>query len=122
MTDITAIVGPNESGKSNLFEALYRINFSMAEEAYNINEDWPVDNWGEKANSTNAVVCVAEFQINGPAEIEKLFTAAAKPHVAPEVAEEAHPEFRQPALAVDHHVQLFRLQTGPSGGVELGQV
>jgi AAA15 family ATPase/GTPase len=42
VNDITAFVGPNEAGKSNLFEALYRINPFVPSEAYNIDEDWPV--------------------------------------------------------------------------------
>nr|WP_281720182.1 AAA family ATPase [Nitrosomonas nitrosa] len=87
VTDMTAIVGPNESGKSNLFEALYRINPSVPQDAYNIDEDWPVDNWGEKGNGANAVVCVADFLIDDPEEVERLFAAAAKPPAAPDVAE-----------------------------------
>ena len=43
--DITAFVGQNEAGKSNLFEALYRINPLGENEAYNIDEDWPVNDW-----------------------------------------------------------------------------
>jgi AAA15 family ATPase/GTPase len=45
--DITAFVGQNEAGKSNLFEALYRINPFVPNETYNLNEDWPVDRLGE---------------------------------------------------------------------------
>lgn len=87
VTDMTAIVGPNESGKSNLFEALYRINPSVPQDAYNIDEDWPVDNWGEKVNGANTVVCVAKFLITDPAEIEALFAAAAPAPAPPPVAE-----------------------------------
>ena len=54
---ITAFVGQNEAGKSNLFEALYRINPFVPNETYNIDEDWPVDDWGNKDPS--AVVCEA---------------------------------------------------------------
>jgi AAA15 family ATPase/GTPase len=43
VNEVAAFVGQNESGKSNLFEALYRINPFAANEAYNIDEDWPVD-------------------------------------------------------------------------------
>jgi AAA15 family ATPase/GTPase len=35
---ITAFVGQNEAGKSNLFEALYRINPFVPNETYNIIE------------------------------------------------------------------------------------
>lgn len=56
---ITAFVGQNEAGKSNLFEALYRLNPFTPGEAYNIDEDWPVDDWGNKDPST--CVCEAEF-------------------------------------------------------------
>lgn len=41
---ITAFVGQNEAGKSNLFEALYCVNPIIEEADYNLNEDWPVDN------------------------------------------------------------------------------
>lgn len=59
--DVTAFVGQNEAGKSNLFEALYRINPFIPNEAYNIDEDWPVDDWGNKDPS--AVVCEAIFSL-----------------------------------------------------------
>lgn len=45
---ITAFVGQNESGKSNLFEALYRLNPYDTRAQYNLDEDWPADKWGEK--------------------------------------------------------------------------
>ena len=60
--DITAFVGQNEAGKSNLFEALYRINPFTPDETYDIDEDWPVDDWGNKDPSTR--VCEAEFTLN----------------------------------------------------------
>ena len=59
---ITAFVGQNEAGKSNLFEALYRINPFIPNEAYNIDEDWPVDDWGNK--DASAVVCEAKFLLS----------------------------------------------------------
>ena len=62
ISDITAFVGQNEAGKSNLFEALYRINPFDGESSYNIDEDWPVDDWGNK--DENAPVCEAHFKLS----------------------------------------------------------
>ncbi|HXF53470.1 MAG TPA: AAA family ATPase [Hyphomicrobiaceae bacterium] len=74
--NITAFVGQNEAGKSNLFEALYRINPFAPGEAYNIDEDWPVDDWGNKDPS--ALVCQAKFSLT-PEEIESLYEEAGHP-------------------------------------------
>jgi energy-coupling factor transporter ATP-binding protein EcfA2 len=73
VNDITALVGQNEAGKSNLFEALYRINPFAPGEAYNIDEDWPVDDWGNK--NASAVVCEAKFALNEP-DIADLYQEA----------------------------------------------
>jgi hypothetical protein len=73
---ITALVGQNESGKSNLFEALYRLNPYEQRAAYNLEEDWPADRWGEK--DADAKVCEAQFALD-EAEIAALFAAAAAP-------------------------------------------
>ncbi len=73
---ITAFVGQNEAGKSNLFEALYRINPFVPNEAYNIDEDWPVDDWGNKDPS--AVVCEAKFSL-GAEEIAAFYAEATVP-------------------------------------------
>lgn len=82
--DITAFVGQNEAGKSNLFEALYRINpFASGEtynEAYNIDEDWPVDDWGN--NDPSALVCQGKFALR-PEEIESLYDEAGHPELEP---------------------------------------
>nr|NIV34626.1 AAA family ATPase [Anaerolineae bacterium] len=71
--DVTAFVGQNEAGKSNLFEALYRINPFIPNEAYDIDEDWPVDDWGNKDPS--ALVCEAIFSLT-PDEIESIYDEA----------------------------------------------
>lgn len=71
--DITAFVGQNEAGKSNLFEALYRINPFSSGEAYNIDEDWPVDDWGNK--DLSALVCQARFALTSE-EIHSLYGEA----------------------------------------------
>lgn len=81
ISDITAFVGQNEAGKSNLFEALYRINPFAPKEAYNIDEDWPVDDWGNKDPS--AVVCEAQFSLNAE-EIKSLYGEAGHPQTAEE--------------------------------------
>jgi hypothetical protein len=73
VNDITAFVGQNEAGKSNLFEALYRINPFVPNEAYKIDEDWPVDDWGNK--DASSVVCEAKFTLD-EAEIEDLYEKA----------------------------------------------
>lgn len=86
VNDITAFVGQNEAGKSNLFEALYRINPFAQGEAYNINEDWPVDDWGNKDPS--ALVCQAKFVLTED-EIESLYGEARHPE--PEPSEEGEP-------------------------------
>ncbi len=44
---LTAFVGQNEAGKSNLFEALYRVSPFIAAADYDIDEDWPVDKWAD---------------------------------------------------------------------------
>ena len=71
--DITALVGQNEAGKSNLFEALYRVNPFDRSATYNIDEDWPVDRW--EAKDEEAIVCEAYFSLN-ETDIESLFDAA----------------------------------------------
>jgi energy-coupling factor transporter ATP-binding protein EcfA2 len=73
INNITAFVGQNEAGKSNLFEALYCINPFAPNEAYNIEEDWPVDDWGNK--DTSAIVCEAQFHLIVE-EIESLYDEA----------------------------------------------
>ncbi|RCV86943.1 hypothetical protein DU505_19135 [Billgrantia montanilacus] len=73
VNDVTAFVGQNESGKSNLFEALYRINPFSADDIYDIDEDWPVDDWGNKDPST--LVCEAHFALAAE-DIEDLYEVA----------------------------------------------
>ena len=75
---ITAFVGQNEAGKSNLFDALYRVNPFDQQAVYNLDEDWPVDRWGEKDPGAHITVCRAEFQLT-PEEVAALYAAAAKP-------------------------------------------
>ncbi|MSO77569.1 MAG: hypothetical protein EXQ87_11800 [Alphaproteobacteria bacterium] len=72
VNEITALVGQNESGKSNLCEALYRAN-PYVKADYTFDEDWPVSNWGGRDRT--AVVCTAEFELTDQTEIETLFNA-----------------------------------------------
>lgn len=78
---ITAFVGQNEAGKSNLFDALYRVNPFDQQATYNLDEDWPVDRWGEKNTTAYITVCRAEFQLTTE-EIAALYAHAAKPVAA----------------------------------------
>lgn len=75
VNQITAFVGQNEAGKSNLFEALYRLNPIIAEDTYNIDEDWPVDHWHGKKNATGTTVCTANFSLDSD-EIQELSVSA----------------------------------------------
>jgi energy-coupling factor transporter ATP-binding protein EcfA2 len=97
INDVTAFVGQNEAGKSNLFEALNRINSFESDADYNIDEDWPVDRWGEKATAAGTVVCSAEFLIEDSGEILSLFE-----HAAPAAQTPAAPEvsLRPPAVTI----------------------
>ena len=67
---VTGLVGQNESGKSNLCEALYLLNPFEAQATYKLNEDWPADNWGGR--DQNGVVCEGEFMLTTE-EIKSLF-------------------------------------------------
>ncbi|MEO4001176.1 hypothetical protein [Mesorhizobium sp. CAU 1732] len=73
---ITAFVGQNEAGKSNLFEALYCLNPIIEEADYNLNEDWPVDQWEGRKNADGELVCHARFRLSSD-EIAALVAAAA---------------------------------------------
>ena len=88
MGKVTAFVGQNEAGKSNLFEALYCLN-PVTPEVYKPDEDWPVDQWEGKATANGKEVCSAEFALS-EAEIRDLFTFAA-PTSAPPPAEAPPP-------------------------------
>jgi energy-coupling factor transporter ATP-binding protein EcfA2 len=74
---VTAVVGQNEGGKSNLCEALYRVNPFEGGAKYNIDEDWPADDWGGRDRT--ATVCQCRFEISEKDEISDLFQAALIP-------------------------------------------
>lgn len=121
--NITAFVGQNEAGKSNLFEALYRINPFAAGEAYNIDEDWPVDDWGNK--NPSALVCQAKFALT-PEEIESLYDEAGHPEPEPSAegeqeAEEGAAEGDEAAAELPSELTLIGSRSynaGPSFAVE----
>lgn len=74
VTDVTVLVGQNEAGKSNLFEALYCLH-SYVESSYNPDEDWPVDDWNGRQNAKGEPVAQAYFEF-GDGEAEALFEFA----------------------------------------------
>ncbi|MBZ8119823.1 AAA family ATPase [Roseovarius sp. LXJ103] len=74
VTNVTAIVGQNEAGKSNLFEALYCLH-SYVETRFNPDEDWPVDDWKGKKNAEGKPVAQAYFDFD-EGEAEALFEFA----------------------------------------------
>lgn len=77
-TQITAFVGQNEAGKSNLFEALYILNPIIAGADYNLDEDWPVDQWQGRKSAHGSLVCKAQFALTTH-EIAHLAEFAAAP-------------------------------------------
>ncbi len=123
VVNITAFVGQNEAGKSNLFEALYRINPFAPGEAYNIDEDWPVDDWGNKDPS--ALVCQAKFSLT-PEEIESLYEEAGhpEPESTPEgeqAAEDGGAQEGEAAAELPSELTLIgsrSYNTGPTFAVE----
>lgn len=80
-TDVTAFVGQNEAGKSNLFEALYCLN-PIVDAKYNSTEDWPMDNWAGQKDSKAKRVCDAVFTLSED-DIAELFAHATPPAPAP---------------------------------------
>lgn len=84
---ITAFVGQNEAGKSNLFDALYRVNPFDQHATYDLDEDWPVDKWGEKDPTAHPTVCRAEFRLTYE-ETSALYAHAALAPVAESVSAE----------------------------------
>lgn len=72
---ITAFVGQNEAGKSNLFEALYCLN-PIDDATYDLDEDWPVDQWEGRKDAKGKLVCQATFKLNSD-EITDLYNEAA---------------------------------------------
>lgn len=74
-TNVTAFVGQNEAGKSNLFEALYCLNPYVSGATYDDAEDWPVDDWRGRKDAKGKLVCHAIFSLNEE-DIASLFSFA----------------------------------------------
>jgi hypothetical protein len=72
---ITAFVGQNEAGKSNLFEALYCLNPIDDSADYKVDEDWPVDQWGQRSEAKGKLVCQAIFELD-VSDIHNLYCEA----------------------------------------------
>ncbi|MHC6156681.1 ATP-dependent nuclease [Bradyrhizobium elkanii] len=97
ISKVTAFVGQNEAGKSNLFEALYCIN-PITPETYKPDEDWPVDRWEGRATAKGKEVCWAEFALTED-EIKDIFIFAAPEAPPPAATPEGSPPLTAPALA-----------------------
>ena len=108
VTDISAFVGQNEAGKSNLFEALYRINPFVPNEAYSIDEDWPVDDWGNK--NPSARVCEARFDLNVE-EIRSLWGMVGVPEPEPDVQGDGEEAGRETNAEETQESKLDKLPT-----------
>ncbi|MBK8840781.1 MAG: ATP-binding protein [Hyphomonadaceae bacterium] len=114
MSEITALVGPNEAGKSNTFEALYRINPANPQDAYNINEDWPVDDWGGKSSGAGKIVCHAVFELDADEIVGLYEFAKLTPPTPPAPVEGAPSPPVPPAPTLPKALQLsaWRTYTG----------
>jgi len=71
---VTALIGQNEAGKSNLCEALFKL-YPFDDSKYDVNFDWPVDLWEKK--DPKAIVCRARFELS--TEEEAVLLAALQP-------------------------------------------
>lgn len=78
VSPITAFVGQNECGKSNLLQALERL-LPYDNQKFDLEEDWPIDKWVEK--SAVAIVCEAVFELNEH-ETAKLIEECALPQAS----------------------------------------
>jgi predicted ATP-dependent endonuclease of OLD family len=89
--NLTAIIGPNESGKSNLCEALFRLNPYDKETTFDINFDWPVDRWENKSSKTqaiNALFTLSDEQSAAYVEAARKTDAQGKKSAKPKAAGE----------------------------------
>lgn len=103
---ITAFVGQNEAGKSNLFEALYCLN-PIDGADYDVDGDWPVDQWEGRRDAKSKSVCWAQFTLTN-LEISNLFDFACVVPEAPADAESEAGFDAAPALPASVHVRIYR--------------
>lgn len=114
---VTALVGQNEGGKSNLCEALYRLNPFEPEAVYDIDEDWPADDWGGR--NPAAIVCEAKFTLSDKTAINEMFKASLVPikqdtPIAPEQdAATASAVAATPPVPETYEVLVTRKYKGP---------
>lgn len=102
---ITAFVGQNEAGKSNLFEALYCLNPMVEGTTYNIDEDWPVDQWEGKDDAEGEVVCVGRFGLTPP-EIAELWNVSAQSEDTESEAADGEPKGQNAGIELPSEVFL----------------
>jgi energy-coupling factor transporter ATP-binding protein EcfA2 len=75
-SDLTCIVGKNQSGKTSLLRALHKFNPRDKSEKYSLSSDWPR---GERrAKNVSQVVCTTTFELT-VTEKDKLSTITSKP-------------------------------------------
>jgi energy-coupling factor transporter ATP-binding protein EcfA2 len=113
---ITAFVGQNEAGKSNLFEALYCLNPIIEDASYTLDEDWPVDQWEGRKDGAGTLVCKAQFTLDAE-EIAALADAAEVDPIAGDEDEEQG-EVLAPPLPQNVSVLVWR-SYGYKAGVKL---
>lgn len=89
VSPITAFVGQNECGKSNLLQALERL-LPYENQKFDLEEDWPIDKWGER--DAKATVCEAVFALDDVETAAVLKESEPPPPAeAPPVARHAWP-------------------------------
>ena len=101
---ITAFVGQNEAGKSNLFEALYCVNPIIGGATYEVDEDWPVDQWEDRDKANGTLVCHARFALMEDEIADLVANAAAIVKADNEEASDNRPV----ELPKSAHVDLYR--------------
>lgn len=95
VSSITAFVGQNECGKSNLLQALERL-LPFEKQKFDLEEDWPIDKWGERSAAANA--CDAVFVLDAK-ECASVVKESEPPPPAPIDGQPQSPPASTPALA-----------------------
>lgn len=118
-TDITAFVGPNEAGKSNLFEALYSLNPYIDGATYDTAEDWPVDNWKGRKDAEGQPVCRAIFSLSSE-DIKALYEFAAVPEGGEDDEDEDEDDEDETSIEVVEPPEILSIFARKSYGYETG--